>query len=163
MYWTLRARGRVELGARSAPQNIDPTPTHLRWLVSARDPTKYPLLENEGSARHWERPGNLCAGQRKGKVAEKLYVLILLVKWLLSQHVSVSTFTVLCNKGYGAACVNPTCRESLGQKPDVSATEKWNASLCAKGASYRQQIIWRDRITGSFRLEKTIKIVESNH
>lgn len=81
----LQARGRVEPVPGLHLQN--PLDSHSSLLTRARDPTEHSLLENQKVARHSGYPGDLSAGQRKGKVAEELHVVIFFVKWLL-RHLS---------------------------------------------------------------------------
>lgn len=81
----LQARGRVELVPGLHLQN--PLDSHSSLLTRARDPTEHSLLENQKVARHSGCPGDLSAGQRKGKAAEELHVVIFFVKWLL-RHLS---------------------------------------------------------------------------
>lgn len=110
MPWMLQACSRVELGAWSAPLTPTGLLTHL-CLLGQGIPQNILCWRIRKVARHSEYPGDLSAGQRKGKVAEELHVVIFFVKWLL-RHLSTCPRVAACEH------VSPNCPVQQGYRID---------------------------------------------
>lgn len=115
----LQACGRVELVPGLHLRN--PLDSHSSLLTRARDPTEHSLLANQKVARHLEYPGDLSAGQRKGKLAEELHVVIFFVKWLL-RHLSTCPTVAACEP------VNLNCPMQQGYRVDPGKSELWGVT-----------------------------------